>query len=171
MIDWQRDVRERLEAGEVITGGQIRREQGRKVHIYTFLQRLEEHEGWVFEKKLIDVGLNIPVMHYRLVRKKKRIRPPAGPGPRTNMAERPTEIIIERLLAGEELEGIAVSREFKVSNSIISYVRHRLEEQGYEVVSRRVGYRVFVKVKGLRRTSRRIVDRRTVEFGPFEVKV
>lgn len=150
MTDWQDDVRRRLEAGETITGGQIRREVGRRVSIYSFLQRLERCEGWMFEKKPVMTPeyLQGPVTQYRLRRKKKRVPPPSGPGPRTNMAVRPTDIAIERLLTGEEVEGIAIAEELGVSNSLLTYCKRRLETEGYEFEDERVGYRVFTRIVG-----------------------
>lgn len=164
ITDWQTDVRARLEAGEIITGGQIRREQGRKVCIYTFLQRLEDSEGWVFDKQWIVVPnpAPVPVCHYRLVRKKK-VKPPKGTGPRTNMAVRPTDIAIQRLLAGEELEGKAIAEELGVSSSLLTYAKYRLEQQGYELVDRREGYRVFTRIKPKTRSKK------STKFGAFKL--
>lgn len=147
--EWQRDVRARLEAGETITGGQIRRELHRNVHVYEFLARLEHCEGWVFEKTLIvEKFTPQAVTQYRLVRK-KRVRAPARPGPRNHLPVRPTDIAIERLLAGEELEGKAIARELKVTSSLLSYVKKRLEAQGYEFENRWMKHRMFTRIVNL----------------------
>lgn len=168
--DWQRDVRARLEAGETISGPQIRRMVGRRVHVYTFLERLMKNEGWVIETTLIPMpeSCRYPVKHYRLVRKKKRVKPPDRPGPRTNVAERPTDVAIRRLLAGEELEGIAIARELGVSNSLLPYVKLRLEDQGYTFVNRRERYRVFTRITNL--PTSKAKRKSSVKFGHFDVK-
>lgn len=144
---WRRMVRRRLLAGEAITGGQIRRDVGRHVTIYTFLRQLEQREGWIFKQTLVD-GYPTPIVEWRLIGRREPPAPSAT-GPRCDVPKdsRPTEVIMRRLLRGEELENKAVADELQCTPSAVTYVRHRLESMGYDVLTRRVGYRVFTKVK------------------------
>lgn len=144
--DWQRRVRKRLLAGKTVSGHAVRLQAGRKVAIYNFLRHLEEHEGWVFEQTLQKGDGPTPRIMWRRIGQNPVDPPPIGPRTNVPVDERPTNVVIARLLAGEELEGKAIAEELGAASSLLTYAKKRLRALGYDIVERREQYRVFVRV-------------------------
>ncbi len=103
----------------------------------------------------------------------------------TPNAGKPTYLVTQRLLAGEELEGTAVSEEYGVNYSLLSYVKAQMKQAGYTFTERReAGGRLYQKIdtrpdelpnaRKPGRPPKKAIDvptPKTMDFGLFEIKL